>query len=81
MKFYVYVIKSLKNNRRYIGQTSKDIVTRLKEHNAGTNKYTRNNRPYKLIYYEVLECRKCAARREKFLKSGQGRIILNKVTT
>jgi len=45
--FNVYVLRSLKNNKRYIGFTSKDLELRLREHNEGKNSYTRNNRPYK----------------------------------
>jgi putative endonuclease len=74
--YYIYVIKSLKNNRRYTGFTQKDPNERLREHNNGTNSYTKQNRPFKLIYFETFteECK--ARRREKFLKTGQGKRFL-----
>lgn len=35
--YYVYVLKSLKNNKKYIGSTSKSPKERLKEHNNGSD--------------------------------------------
>jgi len=77
--YYVYVLKSLKNNKRYIGYTSKDIFKRLKEHNRGCNKWTRQNRPFILLYSEEFDNKKEAIKRELFLKSGQGRKFLDDI--
>jgi len=77
--FIVYVLKSLKNNKRYIGQTSKDALERLSEHNSGCNKWTKQNRPFKLIYTEEYNNRTDARKRENFLKSGQGRKWLDEI--
>ncbi|PJE51135.1 MAG: endonuclease [Candidatus Yanofskybacteria bacterium CG10_big_fil_rev_8_21_14_0_10_36_16] len=71
--FYVYVLRSNKNNKRYIGQTSKNVFNRLKEHNAGSNRWTRSNGPFVLIHSEEFNTKKEAITRERFLKSGQGR--------
>jgi putative endonuclease len=71
--FIVYVIESLKNNKRYTGFTAKTAELRLAEHNRGCNKWARENKPFKLIYSELFDTEKEARRREKFLKSGQGR--------
>lgn len=70
--YTVYVLKSLKNNYRYIGQT-KDINKRLAEHNAGLSKSTKNIRPLVLDYTEEYYTRSEAMKRERFLKSGKGR--------
>jgi putative endonuclease len=75
--FTVYVLKSGKNGKRYVGFTGKDPVDRLAEHNNGSNKFTRRNKPYTLIYTESLEVKAEAIRRERFLKSGQGRKYLD----
>ncbi len=75
--FYIYVLKSLKNSKRYIGYTGKNVEKRLNEHNTGCNKYTKNNGPYKIIYTEKYENKSEAIKREKFLKSGQGRKFLD----
>jgi putative endonuclease len=75
--FIVYVIESLKNGKRYMGYTSKTAEQRLDEHNKGCNKWTRENRPFRLIYKEIFDNGKDARQRERFLKSGQGRKFLN----
>ena len=77
--YFVYTLKSLKNNKRYTGYTSKEIFERLKEHNTGCNKWTRENGPFQLVYFEEYLSKPEAIKREKFLKSGQGRQFLNNI--
>ncbi|MBU0707322.1 GIY-YIG nuclease family protein [Patescibacteria group bacterium] len=76
--YIVYTIKSLKNHKRYVGYTGKNVQVRLSEHNRGCNKWSRENRPFKLIYHESFSTKSEAIKREKFLKSGQGRKFLDK---
>ena len=71
--FYVYVLRSQLNGKRYIGSTSTLPAQRLSQHNAGCNRWTRYNRPFHLIYVESFASRTEARQRENFLKSGQGR--------
>lgn len=75
--YNVHVLRSIKTSKRYIGYTSKDLFTRLEEHNIGGNKWTRTNRPFKIIYKEIFKNKTEAIKREKFLKSGQGRKSLD----
>jgi len=75
--FIVYVLKSLKNGKRYVGYTSKSVEERLNEHNSGTDKWTRVNGPFRLVYKESYNNKTEAIIREKFLKSGQGRKFLD----
>jgi putative endonuclease len=75
--YHVYVLKSLRNQKRYVGFTSKDPSIRLEEHNSGSNIFTSSNGPYVLLYFESFEDKKNAIKREKFLKSGQGRKFLD----
>ncbi|HLF17284.1 MAG TPA: GIY-YIG nuclease family protein [Candidatus Omnitrophota bacterium] len=77
--FYVYILKSLKNGKKYVGYTSKLPLNRLREHNDGSNKYTKGHRPYELIYEEQFDSETKAKRREKFLKTGNGRSVLNRI--
>jgi len=77
MDYSVYVLISEKNTRRYTGLTKKHPSVRLAEHNSGTSKSTKRHRPYTQLYFEKGYCRQCARQREKFLKSGQGRKILD----
>ena len=76
--FTVYAIKSIKNQKRYVGYTGKDASDRLKEHNNGVSKFTRQNRPFVLIYKEIFGNKTKAIKREKFLKSGKGREFLDR---
>ncbi|PIR73734.1 MAG: endonuclease [Candidatus Moranbacteria bacterium CG10_big_fil_rev_8_21_14_0_10_35_21] len=71
--FTVYILRSLRNFKRYIGYTSKEALNRLHDHNTGSNKWTRENGPFTIIHTEKYESKYEAMRREKFLKSGQGR--------
>jgi putative endonuclease len=71
--FYVYVLRSLKNSKRYVGYTSKLPSEKLAEHNGGATRWTRHNGPFTLVYHEAFSDAKAARQREIFLKSGQGR--------
>ena len=72
--YFVYVLKSYKNGKYYIGQT-KDLSKRIQEHNSNNNKkqFTANNGPWRLLFYEKFITRSDAIKQEKFLKSGRGR--------
>jgi len=77
--YNVYVLKSLRNNKRYVGYTSKMPEERLKGHNKGDNTWTGQNRPFTLVYSEKYIIKTKAIKREKFLKSGKGREFLDKL--
>lgn len=78
--FNVYVLRSLKNGKRYVGYTSRSVQERLTEHNSGKATFTRQNGPFVLIYTEEYQTKNEAMKREKFLKSGQGRKFLDCIT-
>jgi len=71
--YYIYLLKSLKNNKSYVGFTTKNPKVKLGEHNKGSNSFTRNNSPWELVYYEELTCEFCARKREQFFKTGVGK--------
>lgn len=75
--FFIYLIESLKTGEIYIGFTD-NLVRRLKEHNQGLNFSTKKDRPWKYVYIEGCTERTDAIRREKYLKSTQGRRMLRK---
>ena len=70
--FYVYCIESINEGELYFGYTS-DLRRRFKEHNQGLNFSTKRYAPWKLVYYEACINGKDAKRREKYLKTSQGR--------
>ena len=67
--YYVYILKSLRDKRLYIGYTS-DLKLRYKEHCDGEVKSTKNRRPLDIIYYEAYKNKKDAQSRERYLKGG-----------
>jgi len=64
---YVYILKSKRNGRLYTGYSA-DLKQRVKDHNAGKSPYTKNNRPYSLVYYEAYFSKVEAQKREQSLK-------------
>ena len=75
MFFTVYVLQSIKDGNRYIGYTS-NLKRRIEEHSKGKSFATSFRLPFKLIYYEGCTNRQDATRREKYLKTTQGRRFL-----
>ncbi|HET7099149.1 MAG TPA: GIY-YIG nuclease family protein [Patescibacteria group bacterium] len=67
--FYVYILRSLKDNKIYTGYTS-NLKLRLSEHLEGKVKSTSFRRPLKLVYYEAYLSKKDAQDRERYLKGG-----------
>jgi len=76
--FYVYVLRSIKYERNYVGFT-KDINKRLKQHNSGYTKSTKPYKPWKILFFETYNAKIEAINREKFLKTGKGRLIYKKI--
>jgi len=72
---YIYFLKSTNNGKFYVGLTDNDPKERLKQHNYGSNDWSKENRPFELLYYEQYFCKTDAVMREKFYKSGFGRKI------
>jgi len=77
--YFIYVLRSSKNNKRYIGYTSKNVQHRLFEHNTGSNKWTSQNGPFRLAYAQAFTDINKAKDMEIFLKSGQGRQCLDEL--
>ena len=77
--YYVYVLKSYKDNNWYTGYTG-DLRERILAHNKGLNFSTSFRRPWRLIYYEASLNEEDARARERYLKSGMGkRYIRNRL--
>ncbi len=73
--WYVYVLKSEKDDRHYTGM-SQHVEERLIAHNQGKVRSTRSRRPFQLIYQEKVGSRSEARQRERYLKSAAGREML-----
>ena len=71
--YYVYVLKSLKDSRYYIGYTQ-NLKTRINKHNSGLVKSTTNRRPLRVVYFEQFSQAVEARKRERKIKSMKGGI-------
>ena len=71
MPYYVYILQSLKDHKYYIGSTS-NVEARLRFHNAGLQRSTKNRIPFRLVYSEELSSKTVALKREKEIKSFKG---------
>lgn len=69
---HVYVLKSEKDQRWYIGCTS-NIDERLSSHNAGSVRSTKSRCPFILLYQEEYTDKYEAFRMERFYKTATGK--------
>lgn len=76
--YIVYVLKSLKDGKTYIGCTQ-DLGNRIKEHNTGEVKSTKSRIPLILWYKEEFFDKFKAYKREQHFKTAWGRRQLRKI--
>ena len=67
MVYFVYILQSLKNGSYYVGSTQ-DLDSRLERHNQGRSKYTKDRRPWELVFREEHPDRSSAIKRESEIK-------------
>ena len=67
----VYILKSSKDGKYYIGYTA-DLEKRIEEHNRGKSPSVKNRGPFKLVFKEVFQDRIKAIERERQIKSYKG---------
>ncbi|WKZ27400.1 MAG: GIY-YIG nuclease family protein [Candidatus Paceibacterota bacterium] len=70
--FYIYILRSLKDGRTYVGYTN-NLQARLRLHNAGKVASTKYRVPLQLIFSESFTTSAEARKRELYWKSGAGR--------
>ena len=73
--YYSYVLQSEKDNGFYVGFT-KNLKLRFEQHTKGLVESTKDRMPVRLIYYEDCLDQNDATRREKYLKTYNGRRFL-----
>ena len=69
--YYVYILKSDTEDRRYVGYTS-DLRARLKDHNNGKVASTKPRCPYTIESYMAVQEKKTALELERYFKTGSG---------
>lgn len=76
--FKVYILKSLKTGRYYVGHTF-DLANRLRYHNSGRVKSTKSGAPWEIKYTEEYETKAMANQREFEIKKYKGGIKFKKL--
>ena len=76
--YYVYILKSLVYpDQLYTGYT-KNLVHRLKTHNAGGSSHTAKYKPWEMMVSISFKDEAAAISFEKYLKSGSGKVFIEK---
>ena len=75
--YYTYVLQSDRDGNLYIG-FNKDLKLRFEQHSKGLVCSTKDRRPLKLIYYEACISKEDALKRERYLKTYNGKRNLHK---
>ncbi len=75
--FYVYILKSMVDQSKYIGVTL-NLKNRLFEHNNLETKSNKSKAPFKLIWYCAFLEKDKAYDFERYLKSSSGFAFRNK---
>ena len=75
MKFYYVYLLHLHNGTIYTGFT-RNLKQRLENHKNGHVRSTKAYRPIKLVHYEAYTIQSDAERRERFLKTSEGKRLL-----
>ena len=71
MSYFVYIIRSLKDSKYYIGSTS-NVEARLDYHNSCRQRSTKYRTPFELVLTEEFVSKTEAEDREKQIKSYKG---------
>jgi putative endonuclease len=69
--YFIYILKSEKDNKTYVGYTSNLIERNY--HSSGRVLATKHRRPLKLLFSEKFSTMKEAKAREQYWKNGGGR--------
>ena len=77
LMYFVYVLKSQKDETIHIGSTG-NVEKRVSAHNNGKVSYTKHKKPWRLIYQEEVRDKHRAFQLERFYKTPQGQSILKK---
>ena len=76
--YYLYILKSLKENY-YYKEITDNLERRLSQHFMGKSPSTRTKLPLILLYVEICQSRAEARTIEKYFKSGLGREIIKEL--
>ena len=72
MSFWVYILRSVRTNQYYVGQTD-NVKDRLDKHNKGEVASTKPYVPWELVHKEKYKSRSEAVKREREIKARKSR--------
>ncbi len=78
MGYFLYILKSLKIEKFYIG-ISQNPQRRLEYHNTIEKGFTSRYRPWKIVFSQEFSSKKKAAAAERKVKSWKSREMIQKV--
>jgi len=76
--YFVYVLKSQKDRKHYIGSTS-NMEKRLFAHNEGLSTSTKHRRPFKVIFVKEFKSKADATKFERLLKKQKGGVVFDRL--
>ncbi len=76
--YYTYILYSRIIDKYYVGSTN-DLERRLADHNRGKDKFSRQGKPWQLMYFEKYETRAEAFSRERAIKKKKSRVYIEKL--
>lgn len=74
---YLYVLRSNKSGRYYIGETN-NLEQRLLQHKQGKTSFGKSNKDSILVYKEELQNRSQAKKLESFLKRQKSHLFIDR---
>jgi putative endonuclease len=74
---YLYILKSKKNGKYYIGETS-NIQRRVEDHQRGRSSFGKRNKEIILIYTQEVADRSNAKRIEAFFKKQKSHLFIDR---
>ena len=78
MKGFIYLIESVKNNKKYLGSTQ-NPVERIKNHNFGNTETTKRDKPWRCLLVINVGTIKEARNIEKYIKSQKEKLIVKNI--
>ena len=76
--YWVYILKSLKDNGYYTGSTGK-LDDRIKRHMQGRSKATKSRRPLRLIFKKSFAIKNEALKLERKIKQHKSKKYIEKI--
>ena len=76
---YTYILYSETLDKFYIGHTCENIDERLRKHLSNHKGFTANIKDWKIVYFEILENKSLAYKRELEIKSWKSKTKIKKL--